>query len=61
VSSQGFSFAKGDQVEVIGSRVRMDSTDGVIAREIKKDDKVLTLRDAQGFPKWSRAGRRPRN
>ena len=31
--------------------------DVVIAREIKKGDQVLTLRDAKGFPLWSGQGR----
>src|SRR5499427_778142 len=38
--SKGFKFAKGDQVEVTGSKVRDDA---IVAREVKKDDKVLTL------------------
>jgi hypothetical protein len=25
----------------------------IIAAEVKKDDEVLTLRDASGFPAWS--------
>jgi hypothetical protein len=32
----------------------------VIAREIKKGDQVLTLRDAKGFPMWSGRGGRSR-
>jgi len=48
--SKGFKFAKGDQVEVTGSKVREDA---IVAREVKKDDKILTLRDAQGNPQWS--------
>jgi hypothetical protein len=56
IAAQGFSFAKGDKVEVTGSQLKMGSTNVIIAREVKKDDKVLTLRDAQGFPKWSGMG-----
>lgn len=51
---QGFSFAEGDQIEVTGSRIKLDGTDVLIAREIKKADKVLTLRNSQGIPAWSR-------
>lgn len=51
---QGFSFAVGDQVEVTGSRIKLEGTDVLIAREIKKGDKVLTLRNSQGVPAWSR-------
>jgi hypothetical protein len=51
ISNQQFSFAKGDQVEVTGSKLGSDT---LIAREIKKDGKVLTLRNSQGIPAWSR-------
>ncbi len=57
IASQGFAFAKGDNVEVTGSKVKFGEQEAVLAREIKKDGKVLTLRDAQGIPKWSRGGR----
>ncbi len=57
LASQGFTFAKGDQVEVVGSKVDIGGSPALIAREIKKDGKVLSLRDKQGFPLWSR-GRR---
>jgi len=57
VTQSGFSFAKGDQIEVLGSRVRVGATDALLAREIEKDGKTLVLRDANGIPKWSR-GRR---
>jgi hypothetical protein len=53
------SFAKGDQVEVTGSRVKFGDQDAVIAREIKKGSKTLTLRDAQGFPAWSSGHHKP--
>jgi hypothetical protein len=57
-AARGFSFAKGDALEVTGSKVKMGTQDVVLAREIKKDGKVLTLRDAQGIPKWSRGRQR---
>lgn len=59
IADQGFSFAKGDALEVTGSKVKIRGQDVVLAREIKKDGKVLTLRDAQGIPKWSRGRQRP--
>jgi hypothetical protein len=49
-----FSFAKGDQIEVTGSKIKYQGADAIIAREIKKDGKTLTLRNAQGVPEWSR-------
>jgi hypothetical protein len=54
LEGQQFAFAKGDQIEVIGSRVKIESADVVIAREVKKGGKSLTLRDAQGVPAWSK-------
>ena len=56
VSSKNFTFAKGDRLTVAGSKVTMDGQEVVIAREIKKGDQVLTLRDAKGFPLWSGRG-----
>ena len=47
------SFAPGDQVEVTGSRVPFGDQDALIAREIKKGNEKLTLRDAQGAPVWA--------
>ena len=58
LEAKKFSVAKGDQVEVVGSKVQIQGTDALIAREITKGDQKLTLRDAQGIPVWSRGGRR---
>ena len=58
VSQQGFSFAAGDKVEVVGSKVTMGGNEALIAREIKKDGKTLVLRNAQGVPRWSGGRRR---
>lgn len=57
ITSQQFSFAAGDVLEVTGSKVTMQGKDALLAREIKKEGKTLVLRNAQGIPKWSR-GRR---
>lgn len=54
---KGFSFAKGDQVEVTGSRVTYNDAEAIIAREIKKGGKTLVLRNKDGIPKWSRGPR----
>jgi hypothetical protein len=56
VSSKNVAFAKGDAVTVVGSKVTMAGQEVVIAREIKKGDQVLTLRDAKGFPLWAGCG-----
>jgi hypothetical protein len=51
-----FKFAKGDEISVTGATLTTTAEAGqiVIAREVKKGDAVLTLRDAKGFPQWSR-------
>jgi hypothetical protein len=56
VSSKNVTFAKGDALTVIGSKVMMAGQEVVIAREIKKGEEVLTLRDPKGFPLWSARG-----
>jgi hypothetical protein len=43
---------------VVGSKVTMAGQEVVIAREIKKGDQVLTLRDAKGVPLWAGRGGR---
>lgn len=56
ITSKEFSFAKGDSVEVTGSQVTMGGTEYVIARELVKDGKTLTLRDKAGTPAWAGSG-----
>ena len=46
-------FHVGDHLQVLGSKVEYQGADALVAREITKDGKVVTLRDAQGFPVWS--------
>lgn len=59
MSAQGFELARGDLITVTGSQVEIGGEAAVIAREIRRGDGVLTLRDAQGFPVWAvRGGRR---
>ena len=54
LEQQGFSFVTGDQIEVTGSRIKLEGTDVLIARAITKGEKVLTLRNSEGIPAWSR-------
>jgi hypothetical protein len=57
LTEQKANFAKGDEIEVVGSKVKVNDSEALIAREVRKGEKTLTLRDAQGIPLWSR-GRR---
>jgi hypothetical protein len=46
--SQNIKFVPGDQIEVLGSRVRIAGEDVVIARQISRSDVVYVLRDQSG-------------
>ncbi len=58
IQNQGFTFAKGDTVELVGSKVRVAEVDVLIAREVTKEGRKLTLRDSAGRPMWARRGGR---
>ena len=51
------TVAPGDQLEVVGSKVKSDGAESIIARTVKKGDKTATLRNSKGVPLWS-GGRR---
>lgn len=53
LSQQGFSFSKGDTIDVTGSKVTRNGKPGIIAREVKQSGKTLVLRDSYGKPAWS--------
>lgn len=46
-------LAKGDSVQVKGSRITYDGKPAIIAAEVKKGDNVLKLRDDNGVPAWA--------
>jgi hypothetical protein len=54
----GFELVKGDLIEVTGSKSKVDDAEAMLAREVKRGEKSVTLRNAQGVPAWSQ-GRRP--
>jgi hypothetical protein len=58
LTEKKLELAKGDAVEVIGSRVKIGESDALLAREIKKGEASLALRDANGRPLWRGMGRR---
>lgn len=53
ITENHFSFAKGDAIEVIGSKVTIQDKEALLARQIVKEGKTLVLRNAQGIPEWS--------
>ncbi len=54
------TLAKGDTVEVTGSRVTYRNATGLIARLIKKGEVSVELRKEDGTPLWAGAGMRGR-
>ncbi len=44
------TFKEGDSIQVTGSKVTMMGRTTVMAREVKKGDEVLKLRDENGVP-----------
>jgi len=50
------TFAPKDKVEVTGSRINPPRGPVIIAREVKKGDKVLKLRNPDGTPVWAGKG-----
>lgn len=47
-----FSFAKGDEVEVLGSKVKMGEEEVILAREITRGQNTFKFRDKKGNPLW---------
>ena len=53
IDNQDIKFSLGEKVEVVGSLIKYDNNDVIIAREITREDGVLLLRDKEGFPYWA--------
>lgn len=45
-------FNKGDEVEVTGSKVKLDGVETIYAREIKRGNDTFVFRDKDGKPVW---------
>ncbi len=52
--TRGASFIKGDQVQVVGARVRQKGREVLLAREVLRGGQKIVFRDAQGQPLWAR-------
>ena len=48
-------FAKGDRIQVKGSKVRFNGGQMVLAREVRLQTTTLYLRDDQGTPYWKKS------
>jgi hypothetical protein len=52
VKGKNFPLAKGDEIEITGSKVAYEGGTSLIAKEVRKGESVLELRDEQGRPLW---------
>jgi hypothetical protein len=54
----GISFSKGDEIAVTGSKVKQETSDVILVRELVKGSDTLMFRDEKGKPLWdSRTGK----
>lgn len=53
IENQDVTIEPKDKVEITGSRVTFDGKPAIIAKEVRKGEKLLILRDENGFPAWS--------
>ena len=53
LEKQEFKLAKGNTIDVKGSRITYKEKPAIIAAEVKKGDALLKLRDENGVPVWS--------
>ena len=48
----GISFSKGDEISVMGSKVKQETLDVILARELVRGTDTLVFRDGKGNPVW---------
>lgn len=53
IENQDVKIAPKDTLTISGSRIMFQNKPAIIAREVKKGDEVMLLRDENGFPVWS--------
>ena len=46
------TYAKGDRVQVIGSKVKYGGASIILARQVRRDSTTIYLRDEHGTPYW---------
>ncbi|MGE5207303.1 MAG: hypothetical protein ACM3PW_16960 [Chlamydiota bacterium] len=52
VKSYEMVFSKGDEIEVVGSKVKFNGADTILAREITRGQDLFVFRDDRGKPVW---------
>ncbi|HZU26869.1 MAG TPA: hypothetical protein VFA04_15195 [Bryobacteraceae bacterium] len=53
VKDFGFKFTRGEEVRATGSKTRCETGEVVLAREIRRHDVTVYLRDIDGKPLWT--------
>jgi hypothetical protein len=53
IENQDIQIIAGDYITVTGSRVTYNGSQLIVAKEVMKEDKVLLLRDDNGYPLWA--------
>jgi hypothetical protein len=48
----GITFTKGDEIAVTGSKVKQETSDVILARELVRGSDTLLFRDDKGNPVW---------
>jgi hypothetical protein len=48
----GISFSKGDEIVITGSKVKQETSDVILARQLVKGTDTLMFRDDKGNPVW---------
>lgn len=56
LADKKYEFAKGDQLQIVGSKVTIGGQDAFLAREIRNGGVTMTLRNENGIPEWSGRG-----
>jgi len=52
LEEMGLSFSKGDEIAVTGSKVKQETADVILARELVRGADTVLLRDDKGNPVW---------
>ncbi len=52
VNAYDLALHKGEQVEVVGAKVKFEGVDTIFVREVRRGNEVLVFRDKKGTPIW---------
>lgn len=53
LDDMGTTYAKGDEIALLGAKVKQGEADLILAREVAKGTDTLILRDNKGNPVWN--------